>query len=208
MVNWTEAAYEHIWRKSQSPTEEIHNVTCLPRHLCWRTVLIRDEYVKLWEYVQEKRLSRNSNYSGLVVMGQSGIGEHSQLNDEVANASIFKANLSSCCMHLRWRFRRRSLSCSVIYLMPAGYVTRKAAVSSHSHAWHLTRSGRIPLFWSIPLLECNLLLASSRWPDLKDMLCKQLARTGIAGTRGQKSGQLWAGLWDFGQRTRCLNCSK
>jgi len=44
VVDWIEAAYEHIWLERQSPTEEIHNATCLAHGLFWTTVLIRANY--------------------------------------------------------------------------------------------------------------------------------------------------------------------
>ena len=76
MASWLHVAFDDIWRNTKPPIIERNGVPCLTPGLGRDIVLVREEYTKLWKYVEKEAADPDrASPGGLAVVGQPGIGE-------------------------------------------------------------------------------------------------------------------------------------
>ena len=70
---WAIDAYARFWNKSETAMIEGTRVLA---HRLGRTkpIFVRNEYVKIWEYIESEKSREDEQKGGLVVWGQPGIG--------------------------------------------------------------------------------------------------------------------------------------
>lgn len=70
---WISVLYERLWGEGNA-AERHDDAGCLASSLADEIMLIRNEYVGIWNYVEESGSSPYEEFGGLAILGQPGVG--------------------------------------------------------------------------------------------------------------------------------------
>ena len=82
-VHWINILYERLWEEDEIVAGH-YDVTCLVPNLVEETILIRNEYTEIRNYVEKSRSSPYERFSRLAILGQPGHGERVRVNPRKA----------------------------------------------------------------------------------------------------------------------------
>jgi hypothetical protein len=75
-TDWIAEAYERIWKMGENPLVKHGEleIMSLSKDLTQSPVLVRKEYLALWECIKDLSIPSLLGSGGIVVIGQSGAG--------------------------------------------------------------------------------------------------------------------------------------